>query len=247
MGAARAGLKAGVFHAAAWPSDVHDALDAVGDVVKGIVFHVLETVWALVSAKEKLFHVYGGLHVLCDTLAPCKLSAFHPLSEDSGPIAPIDSGQRTIGQRTNRLFTCLLTVADSPELCFIHRWMTNFPIRIGYAADARKWLRQPVVWQELWRMTRLTKEQCKPFLQRHGAARRLTQVLPTNLYGFFQRLPIFSVEKTHRQQIAVVVAKKLNTNSSTGRRKMTLPAGFSRTGKTPLNLARAKRNAATVA
>ena len=97
MGAARAGLKAGVFHAAAWPSDVHDALDAVGDVVKGIVFHVLETVWALVSAMEKLFHVYGGLRVLCDTLAPCKGSAFHPLSittVDSGPIAPVDSGQR---------------------------------------------------------------------------------------------------------------------------------------------------------
>ena len=49
MGAAQAGLKAGVFHTAAWPSDVH-ATAWHSDVVKGIVFHVLQTVRALESA-----------------------------------------------------------------------------------------------------------------------------------------------------------------------------------------------------
>jgi len=75
----------------AWPSEVDDALDGVGDVVKVSVFHVLETVWALDAAegvsKDKFFHVSGAFHVLCDTLAVCKGGAFHAL-----PVATVDNG-----------------------------------------------------------------------------------------------------------------------------------------------------------
>ena len=39
--------KHGVFHTAAWLSEMDEALDAIGDVVKDICFHAFETVSAL--------------------------------------------------------------------------------------------------------------------------------------------------------------------------------------------------------
>ena len=95
------------------PSEVDDALDAVSDVVKESIFHVLETVWALVCeegiSKDRFFHLFGALRLLRDTLAVCKGGASHTL-----PVATVDS--RQIARVVTWRFTCLLPVADSPEL-----------------------------------------------------------------------------------------------------------------------------------
>ena len=90
VGAARVVSTHCVFHTAAWPSEVDDALDAVEDVVKNGFFHVLETVWALDAAegvsRDRFFHVSGAFHVLCDRLTVRKGGAFHAL-----PVATLDS------------------------------------------------------------------------------------------------------------------------------------------------------------
>ena len=91
MGAARVGSKSGVFHAVAGPSQVDDALDAVGAVVKDGLFHTQDTVWALDAAegaRDKIFHVSRALDVLCDRLIASKGGAFHAL-----PIVTADNGR----------------------------------------------------------------------------------------------------------------------------------------------------------
>jgi hypothetical protein len=80
MGATLVGSKLGVFHPMPWPSEAHDAPDAVSDVSKESIFHVLEIVWA--------FRVFGAFRVLRDTLSVCKSGIFHTL-----PVATVDSGQ----------------------------------------------------------------------------------------------------------------------------------------------------------
>jgi len=140
MGAARVGSKSGVFHAVAGPSQVDDALDAVGAVVKDGLFHTQD--WALDAAegaRDKIFHVSRALDVLCDRLIASKGGAFHALpivTADNGRLAPV---------APLRLFPCVLIVADPPELCLIHCRMTNFPILIGYAADPRRWSVRPLI------------------------------------------------------------------------------------------------------
>ena len=136
-----------VFHTAAWLSEVDDALDAIGDVVKDICFHALETVSALdaddgvpcVWWRGRFFHVSCAFDVLRDMLTVCKGGAFHAL-----PVGTVDNGRIALIV-PGRLFPCLFSAADSPELCLIHCRMTNFPIRSGYAADPRRACLRPLM------------------------------------------------------------------------------------------------------